>query len=402
MPYLCGCAAEFLSLARSDHAMILSNCRVILADAIRDDLEVVVEEGKIADLRSRRSESEAIDLRGNFLAPGFVDVHIHGAFGRDTMEANESAFRAICDYHAGGGTTSLLLTTVTSPFPRILSVLKAVRGSRSKIPQVLGVHLEGPFISPERAGAQDAEFICEPATAEIEQLLEYRDIVKRVTIAPEIKGARNAIAAFVANGVRVSGGHSNAWEEQARAAFESGMRSVTHTFNCMSSARRRGLHRIAGLLEFAMSEPGISCELIADGHHVSGRLMKLLFCAKGSAGISLVTDATAGAGLAEGTVFSLGGKKCVVEGGVCLLADRSALAGSASRMIDLVRTIVRDVTVSLPDAFAMASRNPAREMGLTHKGQVAPGYDADLVVVSPALQIEQTFVGGECVYCAAS
>lgn len=382
--------------------MILSNCRVILADAIRDDLEVVVEEGKIADLRSRRSESEAIDLRGNFLAPGFVDVHIHGAFGRDTMEANESAFRAICDYHAGGGTTSLLLTTVTSPFPRILSVLKAVRGSRSKIPQVLGVHLEGPFISPERAGAQDAEFICEPATAEIEQLLEYRDIVKRVTIAPEIKGARNAIAAFVANGVRVSGGHSNAWEEQARAAFESGMRSVTHTFNCMSSARRRGLHRIAGLLEFAMSEPGISCELIADGHHVSGRLMKLLFCAKGSAGISLVTDATAGAGLAEGTVFSLGGKKCVVEGGVCLLADRSALAGSASRMIDLVRTIVRDVTVSLPDAFAMASRNPAREMGLTHKGQVAPGYDADLVVVSPALQIEQTFVGGECVYCAAS
>src|SRR5436309_7469602 len=177
--------------------------------------------------------------------------------------------------------------------------------------------------------------------------------------------------------------------------FEHGMRSVTHTFNCMSSARRRGVYRVGGLLEFALGEPQISCELIADGHHVSATLMKMLYRAKGAGGICLVTDATAGAGLPDGSRFSLFGNDCIVDGGVCLLADRSALAGSASRMIDLVRTLVQKVDVPLHEAGMMATGTPARAIGLKKKGQLTVGADADFVVLSPELEVLRVSVGGE-------
>jgi N-acetylglucosamine-6-phosphate deacetylase len=176
------------------------------------------------------------------------------------------------------------------------------------------------------------------------------------------------------------------------------MRSVTHTFNCMSSARRRGIYRVAGLLEFALSEPRIGCELIADGQHVSETLMKMLYRAKGARGICLVTDATAGAGLPIGSQFSLFGRDCIVEDGICLLTDRSALAGSASRMIDLVRTMVMKVNVPLNEAVMMATENPARAIGLETKGRLEVGADADLVVLSPELEVLRTFSGGQEVF----
>jgi N-acetylglucosamine-6-phosphate deacetylase len=340
----------------------------------------------------------AIDLQGNYLAPGFIDLHIHGALGRDTMEASPEAFRAICNYHASGGTTSLLLTTVTAPLEEILSVLRAVRESAGIIQQIAGVHVEGPFISKARPGAQRIDCIREPDPVFVEELLNYGDIIKIITLAPELQGALDLIDRLRAKNVVASGGHSDASDDEARAGFEHGMRQVTHTFNAMSSARRQGIYRIAGLLEFALSEPGILCELIADGHHVSTTLMKLLYRAKGPGGICLVTDATAGAGLREGHEFFLSGRQCVVGDGVCFLADGSALAGSASRMIDLVRTMVREVNVPLPEAIAMASANPARALGTPSKGKLGAGADADFVVLSPELEVLQTFVAGEQVF----
>ncbi|PYK47248.1 MAG: N-acetylglucosamine-6-phosphate deacetylase [Verrucomicrobia bacterium] len=384
--------------------MIFTNARIIFPDAIRDDVDVVVREGKIAELPTRIEPSiEAIDLGGYFLAPGFVDLHMHGGNGHDVMEANVNAFRAICDYHASGGTTSLLLTTATAPFPEILLALTQIGKLGEEIPQIAGAHVEGPFISREQAGAQNPEFICEASADLVGCLLEHRDVIKRITIAPETKGALAAIKEFYAAGIVVSGGHSNAWEEDARAALENGMRSVTHTFNCMSSARRRGTKRVAGLLEFALSEPKICCELIAEEHHVSPALMKLAYCAKGVDGISLVTDATAGAGLAEETTFQLAGKKCIVKNGACFLADNNgALAGSASRVIGLVRAMIRNAGVSLPNAIAMASLNPAREAGLLEKGEIAIGKDADLVVLSPELEVVRTYVAGSLSFRAES
>jgi N-acetylglucosamine-6-phosphate deacetylase len=388
--------------------MIFTNARLIFPDRIRDGLEVVVQKGKIAAIRppaprlgrtgERVRGKEVIDLNGNYLAPGFIDLHVHGALSRDTMEASAEAFRSICDFHASGGTTSLLLTTATAPLDEIVKVLQAVRDFRSAISPIAGVHVEGPFISKAKTGAQRAEFVQEPSPVAVRQLLEYADVLKRVTIAPELPGALEAIEVFHPHGISVSGGHSDAWDEDARAAFGRGMRSVTHTFNCMSSARRRGIYRVAGLLEFALSEPDISCELIADCHHVPPTLMKMLYRAKGSRGICLVSDATAGAGLPEGSQFALFGRDCIVENGVCLLVDDSALAGSAARMIDLVRNMVHEVNVPLNEAIAMATENPARAIGLETKGRLIVGADADLVVLSSQLDVARTFRCGEQIW----
>jgi N-acetylglucosamine-6-phosphate deacetylase len=404
--------------------MILTNARLIFPDCIRDGLEVVVEKGKIAAIRERtRGRIKEIDdsppgsprfraarlrrsapagsvvnLSGNHLAPGFIDLHVHGALGHDSMEASAEAFQAICDYHASGGTTALLLTTATAPLDRITDVLNAVRDCRSSITRIAGVHVEGPFISKAKCGAQRAEFIQNPSQASVQQLLDYADVIKRITVAPELQGALEAIENFYAHGISVSGGHSDAWDEETREGFARGMRSVTHTFNCMSSARRRGIYRVGGLLEFALSEPRIGCELIADGQHVSATLMKTLYRAKSPGGICLVTDATAGAGLPNGSQFSLFGRDCIVEDGICLLADRSALAGSASRMIDLVRTMVMKVNVPLNEAVMMATENPARAIGLETKGRLEVGADADLVVLSPELELLRTFSGGQEVF----
>jgi N-acetylglucosamine-6-phosphate deacetylase len=377
--------------------MIFTNSRLIFRDGTQEGLELVVEKGKITAIRehSHARANEVLDLHGNYLAPGFIDLHVHGALGHDSMEASAEAFQAICDYHASGGTTALLLTTATAPLDRITDVLNAVRDCRCSITRIAGVHVEGPFISKAKCGAQHAEFIQNPSRASVQQLLDHANVIKRITIAPELQGAPRTIEDFYTQGISVSGGHSDAWDEEVREGFARGMRSVTHIFNCMSSARRRGIYRVGGLLEFALSEPRIGCELIADGRHVSATLMKMLYRAKGPGGICLVTDATAGAGLPNGSQFSLFGRDCIVEDGVCLLADRSALAGGASRMIDVVRTMIMKVNVPLHEAVMMATENPARAIGLETKGRLEVGADADLVVLSPELEVVRTLAGGE-------
>lgn len=382
--------------------MIFKNGRLIFPNGIREGLDLLVEDGLIAGIRpqSPAMGEQIIDLQGDYIAPGFIDLHVHGAMGRDAMQASAKAFRTICDYHASGGTTSLLLTTATASIKAILKVVDEVRAQRSTIKQIAGVHVEGPFISKTKAGAQRVSLMRKPTKKIYAPLLAQGDVIKRMTVAPELPRALELIDALVKNGISVSGGHSDAWENDAREAFEHGMRSVTHTFNCMSSTRRRGIDRVAGLLEFAMSEPEIICELIADGHHVSPTLMRMLYRAKGPRGICLVTDATAGAGLADGSKFSLYGTKCITEAGVCLLADRSALAGSASRMIDLVRTMVTKVGVPLYEAIAMATDTPAYAVGLNNKGQLKIGGAADLVVISPELEVLRTFIGGDEVFRA--
>jgi N-acetylglucosamine-6-phosphate deacetylase len=381
-------------------SMIFKNGRLIFPNGVRDGLDLLVEDGMIMAIRPQAHAmgETIVDLENNYLSPGFIDLHVHGAMGRDAMQASAKAFRTICDYHASGGTTSLLLTTATAPIKAIVKVVNEVRAAQSSMKQIAGVHVEGPFISKAKPGAQRESLIRKPTQRMYKPLLEQSDVIKRMTLAPELPGSIALIDELRKKSISVSGGHSDAWEDDARAGFEHGMRSVTHTFNCMSSTRRRGIDRVAGLLEFAMSEPEIICELIADGHHVSPTLMKMLYRAKGVRGICLVTDATAGAGLPDGSKFSLYGTKCIVEGGVCLLADRSALAGSAARMIDLVRTMVTKVGVPLHEAVAMATDIPAFVIGLTSKGQFKIGGDADFVVISPELEVLRTFVAGEEVF----
>ncbi len=377
--------------------MILTHGRLVFPDRVADGLSLRIANGKICEIGSDLAVAgdEVVDLGGHYLAPGFIDLHVHGAVGRDTMEGTREAFAAICDYHASGGTTSLLLTTVTAPIAEIVRVVRAIERAAGKIPQLRGAHVEGPFIAPAKHGAQREEFIVAPNEQLTAQLLEHSPAIKRVTLAPELPGALELIEQLRARGIGISGGHSAAWDEEARAGFERGMRQVTHTFNCMSSMRRRKRERVAGLLEVALSEPEIFCELIADGPHVSTTLMRMLYRAKGAAGICLVSDAIAGAGLPNETHFSLFGADCVVKDGACWLADGSALAGSSSRMIDLVKWMVVELGLPLTEVVRMAAETPARAMGWKSKGRLEVGLDADMVVLSPELNVLRTSCGGE-------
>ncbi|MGB8166359.1 MAG: N-acetylglucosamine-6-phosphate deacetylase [Chthoniobacteraceae bacterium] len=386
--------------------MLLHNARLIFPDRLARGA-VRVAGGVItailgADAAAEMGE-ETHNLRGQFLAPGFIDMHIHGALRRDTMEARPEALAAITKYHARGGTTSLALTTITATTGEILRVLDAVKAFRAAPAadgaQVLGVHVEGPYFSKEKPGAHRLDLIRNPERAEWEQFLAHRDLITQITIAPELPGALPLIEAFASSGIRVSGGHSDAWDEEAAAGFAHGMRQATHTFNCMSTARRRGPYRVAGLLEFVLGEPEILCEVIADGRHVSPTLLRMLYQAKGPDGIVLITDASAGAGLAEEEPFALGDIHCVVRDQVGLTANGKALAGSTATMIRVVRGMVEFGGVPLLEAVRMATLNPARALRIEErKGTLAIGADADLVVFGDDFEVRHTFIAGRALF----
>ncbi|MGA3172223.1 MAG: N-acetylglucosamine-6-phosphate deacetylase [Chthoniobacteraceae bacterium] len=383
--------------------MILAGAHIILPDRILRAGHLRIEEGVIAEVSAlpiaRRGDEEIKELGGLYVAPGFIDLHIHGALGRDTMEAGAEAFDTICRHHATGGTTALCLTTIAAPLNQILAVITAARQYCQAAPRgarVLGVHIEGPYFSPEKKGAHLPSMLRNPDPAEWRQLLEHADMITQMTLAPELPGALPLIEALAQRGIIASAGHSDAWDEEIAAAFAHGLRHATHTFNCMSMSRRRGPYRAAGVLEFVLSEPEILCEVIADGRHVSPTLLQLLCRAKGADGIALITDATAGAGLPPESRFKLGEIVCVARDGVALTEDGTTLAGSTSSMIRGVRNMVELCGLSMVEAVKIASLNPARALGIdTRKGSIAPGMDADLVILSPDIEVSETWVGGQ-------
>lgn len=382
--------------------MLFQNARLVFPDRLTPGGSLRVREGRIAEVSTSplalEPGEEAIDLGGRFLAPGFIDLHIHGAQHRDAMETDPEAFRTICRFHASGGTTALALTTVTATNERILTTLRTIHEYRKEPPtgaRVLGVHIEGPYFSREKPGAHPLELIRHPDPAEYEPWLEFASDITQMTVAPELPGALPLIDALLAVGIRPSGGHSDAWDEEAAEAFAHGMRQVTHTFNCMSTTRRRGPYRVGGLLEFALSEPEILCEAIADNRHISPTLLRMLYQAKGPDGIALVTDAAAGAGLVQGDHFHIGEIEGIVSDEVALTADGHALCSSTATMIRLVRNVVNIVGAPLPEAVRMATLNPARALGLEDEiGTLEVGARADLVVLTDALEVEGTYVDG--------
>ena len=378
------------------------NGRLVLADRIVDRGWVLTENDLITAIgRGDPPDGhELVDAKGACLAPGFIDLHVHGGKGSDFLEATVDAFQIASDFHLSGGTTSLCPTAATATYDAFASFLSAweTAKSRSKA-RLLPVHLEGPHLAPSKAGAQNSKLMSAPGPNQKDWILSRARSISQMTIAPELPGALPLIDAVTWAGVTVSAGHTEASDEEMQAAVAVGLRKVTHLFNAMSSASKRGLFRQAGTLEFALSDESIFCELVADGFHVSPTLLKLAYRAKGAEQIALVSDSLAGAGLPEGTHFNLGSLPCKVGPGYCLLADESALAGSLARMIDLVRVMTQQAEVPLFDAVRMASLTPATILGINDRfGSIESGKIADLVLFDDQFAVQCVWVGGRLVF----
>jgi len=382
--------------------LCIYNARLVLADRIVDRGWALVENALINEIgQGVPPDGQArVDAQGLYLAPGFIDLHVHGGRGSDFLNATPDAFLAAADFHLSGGTTSICPTAATATyngFDSFLDVWETAK-SRSKA-RLLPVHLEGPHLAPSKAGAQDSKLMSPPGAEQREWMVLRARNISQMTIAPELPGALQFIDAMTRAGIIMSAGHTEASDEDMRAAVAVGLTKVTHLFNAMSTASKRGLFRQAGTLEFALSDENVFCELVADGFHVSPTLIKLAYRAKGAERIALVSDCLAGGGLPEGAKFQLGSVRCKVGPGYCLLEDGSALSGSLAQMIDLVRTMTQQGEVRLFDAVRMASLTPATILGIDERfGSIQSGKTADLVLFDDRFAVQRVWIAGTLVF----
>jgi len=350
-----------------------------------------------------------IDGRGGIAVPGFIDLHVHGARGFDFMDATEDAYRSIGEYHAAGGTTAYLPTTATeSPEAIFACIDQAARCRAQKIGgvEILGVHVEGPYMAPKKHGCHDPGFVRAPSPAENRGFLDRAPILRRMTLAPEVPGVMDFIGELSKAGVISSGGHSEATIDQTRRAMDRGMTMITHLYSAMSTIVKSGPYRVPGMLEATLLEDKLATELIADLKHVSPDLMLLAMKAKAEHTICFVTDAMRGAGMPDGTYTfgSARGTRAVVEDGVARNLDNTGFASSTVRMIDLVRNAVEALGFDLVSAVRRASQIPAAILGVAdRKGSLEPGKDADIVLLEtrPRLDVRLTLSRGEVVYDAS-
>ena len=383
--------------------LVVINGRVVGPRATLDGHCVVVDGSTIKQVAPTSQvlwpeDATVVDADGGFVAPGFIDLHVHGALGRDTMEASVEALAQIGKFHLSGGTTAMTPTVMTDSTERMTAAMDAVQqatGHDFGGAQFLGVHIEGPYVSRERCGAQPPQFARNPDPNEYTAWLDRDGLVTQMTLAPELPGALELIDALLERELLPSGGHTNATHEQTRTAVERGVCQATHLFNCMSSMAKSGALRVPGALETFLADERVMVELIADGKHVHPELIRLAIRAKGVDHVCLVTDATAGAGLEEGSEFQVGATRGVVRDGAGMMLDGSALVGSVSTMMAMVKNVVQLAGVPLVDAVRMASLNPARTLSLAgRKGSIEPRKDADIVIFTPDFKVKKTLVGG--------
>ena len=324
---------------------------------------------------------------GGIAVPGFVDLQVNGFAGVDFLGADADGYREAADALLETGVTAFVPTFITSSEEDLVAALGSVpRQGQARGPQVLGVHLEGPFLSAARLGTHPARFRRDPELGLLERLLAAGP-VRTMTLAPELPGALELVDVLHARGIVVSLGHSNATAAEAHAAFDRGVRTVTHVFNAM----RPLTHRDPGIVGAALVRPDVVVQAIVDGVHLDGDVVRLLW-SLAAGRFALVTDATAAAGLGDGA-YALGSVDLTVNNGIVRRGD-GVLAGSTLTMIQAVRNLVA-LGVTLEQAVEAASSVPAGVLGIRELGRLGPGSRADVVVLDDNLEIERVLVGGE-------
>lgn len=348
-----------------------------------------------------------IDVHGAWLAPGFIDMHVHGGGGGDFMDGKRESLSAMAQSHAQGGTTTLIPTTLTSSDSDLIAALDTFAKVRDSITcgaRLWGVHLEGPYFSYEQRGAQDPRHLKNPDPAEYLELLDKYPFIMRVSAAPELPGALELGRELRKRGIVAAIGHSDATYDQVLAAVDAGYTHITHLYSGMAGVRRVNCYRVAGAVESGLLLDELTVEVIADGKHLPAALLKLAYKCKGSNGMAVCSDALAPAGMGAGSYIlgsGEGGQEIVVEEGVAWLPDKSAFAGSVVTGNALVRTMVELAGVPLQEAIKMATITPARILGIDHlAGSLDAGKYADIVVLGEDLSVLRTFVGGRQVYKA--
>lgn len=393
----------------TEHGLLFHNAQIVLENEITHGY-LAVRNGKIlfwANGEPAKDElgsfDEVVDCGDKYLAPGFIDMHTHGAGGHDFMDGTADAVRGACAEHLRHGTTSICPTTLTCPMDELIhffGIYRKVKNEWTEGPNFLGVHLEGPFFSAAQAGAQDPKYLKIPSPETYLPIFEAGgEDIARMSVAVELDGAEELGKELTRRGIIAAIGHSDADYDQVRKAVENGYSHVTHLYSGMSSLHRVGPYRVLGVVESAYLFDQLTVEIISDGKHLPPELLKLIVRCKGVDRICLITDSMRGAGMKEGEHPKLGslenGQETIIQDGVAMMPDFKAFAGSVCTADRAVRTMYKQAEVNLVDAVRMMTLNPAKILKVDDiKGSIAAGKDADLIIFDDSINIEAVYVGG--------
>ena len=384
------------------------NGKIITPYRIIPDGCVCIENGKICEAVEKDvyfPDAILIDAQGNYVSPGFIDIHTHGGGGHDFMDATVEAYLGAAEAHAKYGTTSLLPTLLTSATEELtsgFSVYKEAVKQNKKGAKFIGLHLEGPYFAYNQRGAQDPAYLRNPKPEEYNYILSRTDDIVRWSLAPELDGALEFGKVLTAKNILPAIAHTDAIYEEAESAFQAGFTHITHLYSGMSTITRRNAFRYAGVLEAAYLIDDMTVEIIADGVHLPKPLLQFAYKFKGADKIALCTDSMRGAGMPDGESI-LGslknGRKVIIEDGVAKLLDRTAFAGSVATADRLVRTMIEIADVPLTDAVKMMTVTPAKIMKINNKkGAIDVGKDADIVIFDKDIKILTTIIEGNVIY----
>lgn len=392
------------------NTLIIRGGTCVTPEVVIDPGVVTVHDGVIISVDAMGtaeipSGSEVIDASGLYVCPGFIDIQVNGAAGFDVLDATEEALVTIARFNISHGTTSFLPTLVSSSMEKMTAVFDLARNLRGKNhagSKIIGLHIEGPYISKTQVGAHDPRYVRVPVREEVDILSEYSDVVRIITAAPEVPGVLEACRELIRGGMVASIGHSNATYDQVLSAVDSGFAMVTHIYSVMSSMTRIGARKVAGVLEAALLSDRLSVEVIGDGFHVPEPFLRLVLRMKGTDKIVLVTDAIRATGLPDGK-YTLGTDEddhvVLVENGVAMTPDRALYAGSTTTMDECIRNTMTQGDVNFKDAIAMATINPAGLLHVDHEiGSLEPGKKGDIVILDQELKPVFTIVNGEIAF----